>query len=105
MITAQTMKAKCATCPFRDGSPVEHLRPYLAMQALTEESRYCHSTGGNDIVIPAEQNYSEEPMICRGARDLQLELFHKLGVLDEPTDEAWQAKCSELIPQHDHDTT
>jgi hypothetical protein len=35
-------------------------------------------------------------MLCRGARDLQLQMFAATGFIDEPTDAAWERKCKEL---------
>lgn len=35
-------------------------------------------------------------MLCRGARDVQLTYFTSMGVIKEPTDEAWEAKVQEL---------
>lgn len=90
------MKAMCATCPFRPESPVAHLAGDLAESALSVSSRLCHSTGGNDLVIPKAKNYHEEPHLCRGARDVQLKAFFALQVISAPTDEAWEAKCKEL---------
>ena len=84
---------QCATCPFRDGSPYEYLRSNLGCSALTEASRICHSTGSNNAI---NRRTGKPPMLCRGARDLQLRYFHGIGFIEEPTDEAWQRKCKEL---------
>ncbi len=80
------MKTMCATCPFKDGSPYSYLVPGLSQSALTESSRICHSTGTN--AIGGETGVPNHG--CRGARDLQIDMFHALGVLEEPTDECWQ---------------
>jgi hypothetical protein len=38
----------------------------------------------------AEQLQNEEStFVCRGARDIQLQVFHNLGAIKAPTDEAW----------------
>lgn len=86
-------RVMCATCPFRDGSKYEHLRDALALSALTEATRICHSTGsGNGI----NHRTGKPAAVCRGARDLQLRRFHATGLLAAPTDEAWNAKCAEM---------
>lgn len=81
----------CETCPFREGSPYADLQAYLA-EASLKEGRECHSTGANPVI-----KYVRTPgLICRGSRDIQLKMFHDMGYIDEPTDEAWDAKCREL---------
>jgi hypothetical protein len=85
-------KTKCATCPFRPGSPYEKLKADLTVSALTNASRICHSTGSNAI----NARTGKKPELCRGARDVQLEHFHSTGFLAAPTDEAWAAKLAEL---------
>lgn len=78
---------KCETCPFSSGSPVEHLKGYLADFALNTGNRYCHH----------QQLSGKAPdVICRGARDVQIAVFHRLGVLEAPTDEAWAKALGEL---------
>lgn len=79
-------KSKCGTCPFRPGSPTEFLRADLELSARTEASRICHSTGRNNAF---HKSTGLPEHICRGARDIQLEQFHQLGVIEAPTDEAW----------------
>lgn len=85
-MTRKVMTQMCATCPFREGSEYAYLRDRLTQSALTEATRICHSTGNNPVI----KRRNVPPQICRGARDLQLELFTALGILDEPTDEAWE---------------
>jgi hypothetical protein len=58
----------------------------LSISAIVEMTRICHSTG-NDNGINKRTGLPEH--VCRGARDLQLEFFASLGVIAEPTDEAW----------------
>jgi len=38
----------------------------------------------------------QETHLCRGTRDRQIELMHRLGVIPEPTDEAWEATRQRL---------
>ena len=87
------MKSKCATCPFREGSPYAYLRDDLGKSALSQASRICHSTGSNNAI---NRRTGKKPKACRGARDLQLKMFAGMGFIDEPTDEAWDAKCREM---------
>jgi hypothetical protein len=79
------MKGKCPTCPFnkdengRDAVP--DIADMVRLRCLTEASQICHHPRFHG---------KKEDHLCRGARDFQLELFHKLGVLSEPTDRAWE---------------
>lgn len=91
-VTAEVMSAMCGTCPFRDGSPYEFLRGHLTQSALTEASRECHSTGSNGVNVRT----GKKPKLCRGARDLQLQVFYRLGIIEAPTDEAWAKQRKEL---------
>lgn len=88
----RTVQAEmCATCPWREGSPYAYLVPMLSASAFREASRICHSTGTNAIMRTTKRE-----QLCRGARNAQLNLFHKMGFLSAPTDAAWIAKCAEL---------
>lgn len=91
-IRTEVCKAMCKTCPFRDGSPYAHLKAHLTQSALTEASRECHATGSNGV------NYrtGKKPKLCRGARDLQLQVFYRLGIIKAPTDAAWAERRKEL---------
>jgi hypothetical protein len=42
---------------------------------MSEASQLCHGT--------------DNKTLCRGARDVQITIFHRLGVLAEPTDKCW----------------
>jgi hypothetical protein len=87
----EVTKVQCATCPFRDEG-WKHLREFLTVRALTKGSPICHSTGPGALV----KAKSKKALICRGARLLQAQVFHRLGFLDEPTIEAWEKKAGEL---------
>jgi len=87
------MPKMCATCPFREGSKTEFLRLHLTESALTEASRICHSTGTNNAF---HRRTGKPEHLCRGARDVQIHFFHCIGMIDAPTDAAWDAKCKEL---------
>ncbi len=80
-------KTMCKTCPFRAGSPYAHLEPTLREAAMTE-GRICHSTGSNAI----NKKTGKPSHLCRGARQIQLQLMHRLKVIAAPTDAAWNAK-------------
>lgn len=87
------MPVCCKTCPFRDGSPYEYLRESLAESALTEATRICHSTGSGNAI---NHRTGKPARSCRGARDLQLAMFVQMGLLSQPTDEAWSALLAEI---------
>ena len=87
------LKSKCGTCPFREGSPHAGLAAGLAISALTEASRICHSTGSRNAI---NHRTGKPPALCRGARDIQLQHFHRTGFIEAPTDAAWEKKCREL---------
>lgn len=77
-------KTLCETCPFKKGSKYACLEPTITESALTA-TRICHNTGTN--IIGGETGIEEH--LCRGSRQFQLRLMHALGVIDAPTDEAW----------------
>lgn len=75
---------KCKICLFRTDEKGRYLEPKavrkLEVGLVSQNSLICHST------MDKSKN---KKLICRGARDYQLTIFHRLGVIDEPTDEAW----------------
>lgn len=89
------MARQCATCPFREGVPQKYacLKEHLAESALNESSRICHSTGKNNAF---HRRTGKPERLCRGARDLQIALFHAVGFIEAATDEAWEKKCQEM---------
>ncbi|HEU0069616.1 MAG TPA: hypothetical protein VFQ26_10240 [Nitrospiraceae bacterium] len=87
------VKNKCLSCPFRVGSDYAYLASTLAECALSKASRICHSTGSNNAI---HKRTGKKPMLCRGARDIQLRVFHSIGFIEAPTDKAWDKKCNEL---------
>lgn len=88
-----TRRTMCATCPFRKGSPNANLVEILAESAKTTSSRICHSTGSNNAI---NRITGKPPALCRGARDVQLEHFFRLKVIDAPTDAAWSRQCRRM---------
>lgn len=92
------LKAMCGTCPFRPGSPHADLALPLTASALTEASRICHSTGRDNAI---NEETGKPEALCRGARDVQLRVFCELGVIEKPTDEAWNEACKKYgLPAH-----
>jgi hypothetical protein len=87
------LKRQCKTCPFKAGSPHAGLSGALAASALSEASRICHSTGGNNAI---NRRTRKKPALCRGARDVQLQYFTAIGFLPKPTDACWAKKLAEL---------
>lgn len=84
-----TMASMCATCPFRNEGWTE-VRELLQRRALTEGTPICHSTG------KALTERLGKAHLCRGARDFQLIMFHRMGFIAAPTDEAWEGRWREL---------
>jgi hypothetical protein len=78
------MKTQCPTCPFRTDQSGRHpdvaLVNRIQADMLTRASQICHH--------PALRGH-RETHLCRGARDYQLMIFHRLGVIEAPTDQAW----------------
>lgn len=85
-------KSMCSTCPFRPDGWTE-VRPLLEQRALTERTPICHSTGK---ALKLDNGERLKAHACRGARNLQLEFFHRIGFLSAPTDAAWAAKLDEM---------
>lgn len=73
-------KERCKSCPFNDHGSLE-LRTMIQKRSLTG-SQLCHET--------------ENKTLCRGARDFQLQILHRMDFLKEPTDKCWQKTWEEL---------
>jgi hypothetical protein len=85
------MKEMCTTCPFGNKGD-RHTREVVTSQVVQlRSSQICHH--------PALTG-REETHLCRGARDLQLRIMTGLGILPEPTDEAFQTKWKQLKEEH-----
>lgn len=82
-------KTMCASCPFRPGSKYACLASDLASSAIAEASRICHSTGTNGLLGKT----GKPAQLCRGARNVQLAVFCSLGVIEAPTDAAWDKRA------------
>jgi hypothetical protein len=85
------MKEQCGTCPFLKDKcgrfPDPKLVASIEARILTKASQICHHPSLHG---------KRQTHLCRGARDFQLMIFHRLGVLAEPTDKAWEEKYAEL---------
>lgn len=92
MKTIPLMAVMCSTCPFKDNSPTKYLADDLAISAITDASRICHSTGSNGL----RGRTGKPSRLCRGARNIQLQVFCTLGVIEHPTDEAWAAAWEKM---------
>jgi hypothetical protein len=79
------MPAMCASCPFarRD----HELANRVLGRTIFKASQICHhpTLAGKP-----------ETHLCRGARDVQLTILHRMRLIDEPTDEAFRRKSQEL---------
>lgn len=85
----------CATCPFRPDGLTE-VRSILEETVLTGRgSPYCHQTQDNSEALCGKPK-SGPLALCRGARNYANNLFHRLGLLSAPTDEAWDEKWEEV---------
>lgn len=82
------MPKQCATCPFRmaHAGQIEVMATVMG-RILNSASQICHH--------PRTKG-KKETHLCRGARDIQIRYFHRIGFLDEPTDEAWAKKWKEI---------
>lgn len=74
-------KSRCATCPFNENGDLP-TRATVQYRVLNVGTQRCHHTNNKTF--------------CRGARDFQLQMLAKTGVIDAATEEAWQAKCDEF---------
>lgn len=78
------MPATCTTCPFSaDGD--RELRSRIESRLL-RVSQMCHHP---------RQHGHPETHLCRGARDWQIKVMYRLGVIAAPTEAAWNAKRKE----------
>jgi hypothetical protein len=84
------MQAQCSTCPFLKDERGRYREPELAAKVesrLLSTSQLCHHP---------RLHGKPETHLCRGARIWQLTIFYRLGVISEPTDQAWEAKRREI---------
>jgi len=80
------MKKTCPSCPFGEGNWSE-VTDMVKGRCITKASQICHH--------PRLHN-KRESHLCRGARDFQITIFHRLGVLKEPTDKCWRENANRI---------
>lgn len=80
------MRHKCHSCPFGPNGAAD-VRATVEARLLTV-SQTCHSTGA--------VKGKPDTHLCRGARDVQLKVMHRLGVISAPTDAAWRATWKKI---------
>ncbi len=76
------MKANCETCPFGPNGD-RYLRTKIEQRVMWEASQTCHHTGSIEG--------KPDTHLCRGARDYQIQIFFRMGILEAETDAAWEA--------------
>ena len=81
------MAERCMTCPFNVGGD-PGIRAKVEERCVAHASQICHHP---------RVHGRKETHLCRGARDHQLPIFFRLGVIDAPTDEAWARRAHELL--------
>lgn len=77
----------CKTCPFEGETPIrlepERFAEYYQKLIQFESQHLCHSV--------------DNKAICRGGRNLQLKLLHRLGLIKSQTDEAFNEAMDEAL--------
>ena len=85
MRTYPVQQSPCYSCPFAGKKPLEisnkNMVSYIDNLFGTGQ-HICHST---------------QQHICRGGRDLQLRWLCTIGMLDEPTDEAFDRAVEDSL--------
>lgn len=78
-------KKRCHTCPFSNNQQLA--ADVISRNLENMSSQICHATEGENRTPQS---------LCRGHRDILLNLFHGMGYLTEPTDEAWDTLRKKL---------
>ena len=85
MRTYPVQQSPCKSCPFAGKEPLqvssENMVGYLD-NLFGKGQHICHSTNKH---------------ICRGGRDIQLQWLCAMGMLDEPTDEAFDRAVEDAL--------
>jgi hypothetical protein len=81
------MAVKCPSCPFNDGGDIE-LRNSVMERTILKASQICHH--------PALKG-KRQTHLCRGARDEQLTILFRLGLLPEATDQAFKETSDRIL--------
>lgn len=77
-------KEKCRTCPF--GENGDHQVMSKVIDRIQGSMQVCHGTEGSN---------REPRHWCAGAREIQLRIVTAFGILEEPTEKAWEKQCAE----------
>ena len=64
---------RCKTCPWRVGN--QELITKITAKVLNHSNHICHN---------------HDTKVCRGSRDVQIQVFHRLGVLEVPTHQGYK---------------
>ena len=86
------MAARCVSCPFNPGGDLQ-LRTAILGRTLFQASQICHHP---------RTHGRKETHLCRGARDEQLTLLHRLGWITAATDQAF-TEASQRFTENHHD--
>lgn len=89
------MPSPCATCIFRERGE----RTELAPGRLAEIQAYL-LRGTPHLCHKPQVEGKRTEVVCRGGRDFQLTMWHRMGILPAATDEALQ----EAVERHANDT-
>jgi hypothetical protein len=84
------MAKQCRTCVFATDERGRWVNPDLAQMVegrLMQCSQICHAP---------RLKGKKETHLCRGTRDRQIEIMYRLGVIEAPTEEAWNKLRREL---------
>lgn len=73
------MPANCRTCPFQEGGDIR-LRNSVMGRIGLSASQVCHHP---------RTHGKKKTHLCRGARNHQLTLLYRLGLIEAETDEAF----------------
>lgn len=80
------MRTKCPTCPFNYNGDIE-IANSVRERCITKGSQICHHP---------KLHGKKETHLCRGARDYQLMIFHRIGFLETATDDAWNKAVKQI---------
>jgi hypothetical protein len=75
------MAAMCASCPFREDGAIEVRNSVISRIAGMQASQVCHH--------PRTKG-KRQTHLCRGARDFQLTILYRMGMIAAPTDHAFR---------------
>lgn len=80
----EVMAKPCQTCPFKTNLLEQKEQEYYLARIVTFQSQHlCHTSG--------------DKKICRGGREIMLRALTAIGLIDEPTDEAFERKSKEVL--------